>query len=307
MFLRVFLAHVCTECFAIFVGFGTEGARECVDVGVFALMALELGSDVGLEPAVAGELEALGMFALDVSPPRLDADECAVFAPEVTVHHFFAVDVDVVPAGRASKSGLVGFDDGAQRFELVREFAHMSAGLVFLAHVAVDHFRKPAQVAFAGVGIKDVATGALGTLRGRVVESGDDAVRDVEGPRGRKFPKEGACLLVVDEVGRLVEEECVVFYPFADELCVPLVVLAGGRAVGRGEGARVDLDLFGGAQAAHVLARVVARDRGGQLVEEGGDGARAQVLLEQGGELGGHGGGGVKTLKMTLKSIFHKQ
>jgi len=90
------------------------------------------------------------------------------------VHHFFAVDVDVVPAGRASKSGLVAFDDGAQRFELVREFAHMTAGLVFLALIAVDHFRKPAQVAFAGVGIKDVATGALGgsllclkTVRGR--------------------------------------------------------------------------------------------------------------------------------------------
>ena len=301
MFLRVFLAHVCTECFAIFVCFGTEGARERVHVGVYALMAHELVFDVGLEPAVAGELEALGMFALDVSPPRLDADECAVFAPEVTVHHFFAVDVDVVPTGRASKSGLVGFDDGAQRFELVRELAHMSAGLVFLAHVAVDHFRKPAQVAFAGVGIKDVATGALGTLRGRVVESGDDAVRDVEGPRGRKFPKEGACLLVVDEVGRLVEEECVVFYPFADELCVPLVVLAAACAAlcaalcaaGRGEGARVDLVLFGGAQAADVLAQVVARDRGGQLVEEGGDGARAQVLLEQGGELGGHGGDGL--------------
>jgi len=81
MFLRVFLAHVCTECFAVFVCFGTEGARECVDVGVCALMALELGSDVGLEPAVAGELEALGMFAADVSSPTLDADECAVFAP----------------------------------------------------------------------------------------------------------------------------------------------------------------------------------------------------------------------------------
>ena len=81
MFLRVLLAHVCTECFAIFVCFGTEGARECVDVGVFALMAHELVFDVGLKPAVAGELEALGMFAADVSSPTFDADECAVFAP----------------------------------------------------------------------------------------------------------------------------------------------------------------------------------------------------------------------------------